>query len=139
MPRDLDTLLRVADLARWFDIRGSLLQRLFRRTAVSTVKAVDGVSFDIKRGETFALIGESGSGKSTLARTIIGLQRPTRGTIEFDGCVISGTGKIAIAANGSTDCPKQGGSGLALSFRQQGGDAAREGNLQDPDEVQIYQ
>jgi len=75
-----DTLLKVEDLEKHFPVKGGILKR-----TTDYVKAVDGVSFDIERGETMALIGESGSGKSTVAKTIIGLHKATGGTIDFDG------------------------------------------------------
>jgi oligopeptide transport system ATP-binding protein len=55
------------------------------RTPNAVLRAVDGVDLRIARGESFGLVGESGCGKSTLARTVVGLQEPTAGTIEFDG------------------------------------------------------
>ncbi len=80
-----EALLRVRGLARYFDVSPPLLNRLFEGGKEQIVKAVDGVSFDIKRGETFALVGESGCGKSTVARLIVGLYDPTAGSIEFGG------------------------------------------------------
>jgi len=62
------------------------------------VKAVDGVSFDLKRGETLSLVGESGCGKSTTARAIIGLVRPSSGSIEFDGRDIAHDRRALAAA-----------------------------------------
>lgn len=77
-------LLSVENLKKYFPVKGGVLKR-----TTGHVKAVDGVSFEIERGETMALIGESGSGKSTVAKTIIGLHAATDGTILFDGEDIS--------------------------------------------------
>src|SRR5882724_4887184 len=51
----------------------------------ATVKAIDGVSFDVRRGETFGIIGESGSGKTTVGRALVLLQKPTAGSIKHNG------------------------------------------------------
>ncbi len=74
-------LVQVENLKKHFPItRGILIQR-----QVGTVKAVDGITFDIYRGETLGLVGESGCGKTTAGRTIIQLYRPTAGRVFFDG------------------------------------------------------
>jgi len=78
-------LLRVRGLARYFDASPPLLNRLLAGGGRRTLKAVDGVSFDIPRGRTLGLVGESGSGKSTVARLVVGLYPPTAGTIAFAG------------------------------------------------------
>jgi len=75
-----DYLLEVDNLVKWFPIKGGF----FKRT-VGNVKAVDGVSFKIRRGETMGLVGESGCGKSTCGRTILRLQEKTSGTVLLDG------------------------------------------------------
>ncbi len=73
-------LLQVRDLTKYFPIRGGVFGRV-----TGQVKAVDGVSFDLARAETLALVGESGCGKSTTGRTILRLVEPTSGSIHFDG------------------------------------------------------
>ena len=82
-------LLRVEDAGRDFDVSRPWLDRIIERAPRQLLHAVDGVSFEVRRGETLALVGESGCGKSTLARLIVGLYAPSRGRIEFDGTVIS--------------------------------------------------
>jgi len=78
-------LLRVEDLRCLFEVSKPFLNRLIEREPRRWLKAVDGVSFTIDRGETFALVGESGCGKSTVARLIVGLYETTDGRIVFDG------------------------------------------------------
>lgn len=80
-----ETLLEVKNLKKYFPITSGL----FNRT-VGHVKAVDDISFTIKRGETFGLVGESGSGKSTVGRTIIRLLEKTEGEVKFQGIDIYG-------------------------------------------------
>jgi len=78
-------LLDIRDLARYFDVSRPWLNRVIEGAPRQILKAVDGVSFTINRGETLSLVGESGCGKSTVARLICGLYTPTRGSVNFDG------------------------------------------------------
>jgi peptide/nickel transport system ATP-binding protein len=78
-------LLEVEDLARDFDVSKPWLNRVLEGAPRQLLKAVDGVSFAINRGETLSLVGESGCGKSTVARLICGLYAPSRGSVTFDG------------------------------------------------------
>ena len=76
-----EVLLRVDNLVKYFPRTSG---GLFRRKTL-TVKAVDGISFDVRRGETLGLVGESGCGKSTAGRAILQLYRPTSGHVYFEG------------------------------------------------------
>ncbi|WP_283135167.1 ABC transporter ATP-binding protein [Rhizohabitans arisaemae] len=75
-----ETVLEVDSLVRYFPIRTGLLQR-----HSGDVRALDGVSFTLGRGETLGIVGESGCGKSTLARTVVGLDKPTSGSVRYRG------------------------------------------------------
>jgi len=77
---DNNVLLRVDNLVKHFPIMRGVFQK-----QVGAVRAVDGVSFEVKRGETLGLVGESGCGKSTTGRAILQLYRPTSGSVDFDG------------------------------------------------------
>jgi peptide/nickel transport system ATP-binding protein len=79
------TLLALEAVSRDFDVSPPWLDRLLEGGRRRTLRAVDGVSFAVRRGETLALVGESGCGKSTVARLIVGLYAPTEGRIRFTG------------------------------------------------------
>ncbi len=85
-------LVSVRDLHTWFELR----QWGFLR--VGSVRAVDGVSFDLARGESVAFVGESGCGKSSLARTLLGLHRPTAGVVHFEGRSLGDLSRSALKA-----------------------------------------
>jgi oligopeptide transport system ATP-binding protein len=84
-------LLRLDELVKYFPINAGFLNR-----TVGYVHAVDGVSFAIKRGEAFGLVGESGCGKTTLAQTVARLYKPTAGHILFDGTDIGQLGSAQL-------------------------------------------
>jgi len=88
MPLPIDRagpLVALQAVGRDFDLSKPWLNRVLERAPRQCLRAVDGFSLQVRRGETLALVGESGCGKSTVARLIVGLYRPTRGRIEFDG------------------------------------------------------
>jgi peptide/nickel transport system ATP-binding protein len=85
MGTDARILLEVRDLTKVFDVSRPWLNRVIEGSPRQMLTAVDGVSFEINRGETLSLVGESGCGKSTVARLICGLYTPTRGSVLFDG------------------------------------------------------
>src|SRR5476651_2512349 len=78
-------ILAVENLSRHFVVHGGIL---FGRST-GTVRAVDGISFTLDRGETLALVGESGCGKSTTARLVLRLLEPTAGSVRFEGTDIT--------------------------------------------------
>jgi peptide/nickel transport system ATP-binding protein len=80
VPADKQTLIKVSNLKVWFPSKKNLLGK-----PLEYIKAVDDLSFDIYNGETLGLVGESGCGKTTLGRTLLGLIKPTDGTITYDG------------------------------------------------------
>jgi oligopeptide transport system ATP-binding protein len=77
-PKFDQVLVQVSDLKKYFPIKRGVMRR-----TVGHIKAVDGISFDIYKGETLGLVGESGCGKSTAGRTILQLEEPTAGTVKF--------------------------------------------------------
>lgn len=83
-------LVRVENLYKHFPVQSGFLASLLHRGEVPAVKAVDGVSFSIQKGDVFGLAGESGSGKSTIGRLVLRLLEPTSGRVLFDGTDLGG-------------------------------------------------
>src|SRR5665811_33989 len=88
-----EPLLRVKDLVKHFPVKSGLFGR-----RVDWVRAVDGVSFELARGETLGLVGESGCGKSTTGRCILRLIEPTSGQVWFKGADVTRLGGEALRA-----------------------------------------
>ena len=84
-PVTQEPVLRVDGLSRVFDVSKPWLERVIAGENRLTLTAVDGVSFTMKKEETFALVGESGSGKSTVAKMVVGLLSPSAGAVQFGG------------------------------------------------------
>jgi oligopeptide transport system ATP-binding protein len=92
-PSSTQPLLSVRNLVKHFPIRGGLLQRV-----VDKVHAVDGVSFDLQKGETLGVVGESGCGKSTTGRCVLRLIEPTSGEVWFEGQNVTALAKEPLRA-----------------------------------------
>ena len=82
-----EALLSVQDLRVWFELRR------WGFAHAGYVRAVDGVSFDLRHGEAIGVVGESGCGKTTLMKTILGLYQPTEGDVVFDGTKLGDLGR----------------------------------------------
>ena len=93
------SILKLTEVAKWFAIRDVWKRR------VGWLKALDGVSLDVRKGEILGVVGESGCGKSTLGKTVMGIHRPTSGSIVFEGAEIGDVGPAfagsAAFANGT--------------------------------------
>ena len=88
-----DTLLRIENIKKFFHVK-----RGFPVPETVTVRAVDGVSFEVKRGRAFGVVGESGCGKSTLGRSLLRLIEPDSGSVTFDGQDVLGANPSKIRA-----------------------------------------
>ena len=89
-------LVKVTNLRKVYDLSGPWLEKLLAANGRQTVTAVDQSSFEVPRGETFALVGESGSGKTTIARMVVGLLDKTAGSVTIDGVSV-GDPKAPVA------------------------------------------
>jgi len=91
-----DVLLELEGVGRDFDVSRPWLNRVLEGEPRRSLRAVDDVSFSIRRGETLALVGESGCGKSTVARLIVGLHAPSRGRILFENADLANTASAPL-------------------------------------------
>jgi peptide/nickel transport system ATP-binding protein len=80
-----EVIVKAEGVSKYFDVSPPWLNRVLERKPRTILRAVDDVSFEIRRGETLSLVGESGCGKSTVARVLVGLYAPTHGRVEFFG------------------------------------------------------
>src|SRR5690606_27752298 len=85
VPPAATPLVQVKNLTRDFDLSPGMLDRMLKGSKRTVVKAVQDVSFNIRKGSTYGLVGESGSGKSTCARMLVGLIKPTSGQVLLEG------------------------------------------------------
>jgi oligopeptide/dipeptide ABC transporter ATP-binding protein len=79
-----EAIIQTENVKKWFEVRGSFLGTLLRSQAKEYIKAVDGISIDVQKGEVFAIVGESGCGKTTLARLILQLEKISAGKVFFN-------------------------------------------------------
>ena len=88
-----EVILSAQELVKYYPIKKGVLRRV-----AGQVKAVDGVSFDLHKGETLGIVGESGCGKSTLLRLLMRLEEPTAGKVIFEGADWSSASELLTAA-----------------------------------------
>ena len=93
-----DAFVQVRGLTRRFDVSSPWLNRMLQFESRRILTAVDDVSFDVRRGSTYALVGESGSGKSTIAKLMLGLLSPSAGSVRIDGTDLAAGDAIANTA-----------------------------------------
>lgn len=95
--RGAQAFVQANELVKTFDVSAPLLTRLLERKPKQLLHAVDGVSFEIEKGRTLALVGESGCGKSTVARLLVGLYKPSSGGMRFEGRDVHGSLELGEA------------------------------------------
>jgi ABC-type oligopeptide transport system ATPase subunit len=117
-PLDNNAFVTVRDLKKTFDVSKPWLERVIERAPKQFLKAVDGVSFDIRKGETFALVGESGSGKSTVARMVVGLLGATGGEVKVDGVSMTPTPRLTRAGGWVTSSRSRSGPSACCLHRR---------------------
>ena len=108
-----EVLLELRGVAKHFDVSAPWLNRVLERKPRAILRAVDGVDLAIAHGETLGLVGESGCGKSTVARLIVGLYRPTAGTIRYRGVQLASEG--ARQADGGAE--RRARQGMQMIFQ----------------------